>query len=71
MSAFACTHSPSLFFLSSFFVSPPFLYHNRYEAMNNANYLNARMITILNDNSQVSTHQERKAARREKWAQNT
>lgn len=25
-----------------------------YEAMNNANYLNARMITILNDNGQVS-----------------
>ena len=24
-----------------------------YEAMNNANYLNARMITILNDNEQV------------------
>jgi len=24
-----------------------------YEAMNNANYLNARMITILNDNGQV------------------
>ena len=25
-----------------------------YEAMNNANYLNARMITVLNDNGQVS-----------------
>ena len=25
-----------------------------YEAMNNANYLEARMITILNDNGQVS-----------------